>query len=68
MPRALIDGIDIAWERAGEGEPLLFLHGSGTTMAQMSLVRRPFEAALDVLTLDHRHRRVRRAGVAVHDG
>ncbi len=54
MPRALIDGIDIAWERAGEGERLLFLHGSGTTMAQMSLVRRPFEAAFDVLTLDHR--------------
>jgi pimeloyl-ACP methyl ester carboxylesterase len=54
MPRALIDGIDIAWERAGEGPPLLFLHGSGSSMATNVLLRRPFERHFDVLTLDHR--------------
>jgi pimeloyl-ACP methyl ester carboxylesterase len=54
MPRAFIDGIDIAWERAGEGDPLLFLHGSGTSMAMNVMLRRPFERRFDVLTLDHR--------------
>jgi pimeloyl-ACP methyl ester carboxylesterase len=54
VPRAFIDGIDIAWERAGEGDPLLFLHGSGTSMAMNVLLRRPFERRFDVLTLDHR--------------
>jgi pimeloyl-ACP methyl ester carboxylesterase len=54
MPRALIDGIDIAWERAGSGPPLLFLHGSGTSMAMNASLRRPLERRFDVLTLDHR--------------
>ena len=54
MPRALVNGIDLAWDRDGEGERLLFLHGSGSTMAQNSFLRRPFEDAFDVLTLDHR--------------
>jgi pimeloyl-ACP methyl ester carboxylesterase len=54
VPRALIDGIDIAWERAGSGPPLLFLHGSGTSMAVNGVLRRPLERHFDVLTLDHR--------------
>jgi pimeloyl-ACP methyl ester carboxylesterase len=54
VPRALIDGNDIAWERAGSGPPLLFLHGSGTSMAVNGVLRRPLERHFDVLTLDHR--------------
>lgn len=54
MPRALVHGIDIAWERLGEGPPLVFLHGSGSSMASNVLLRRPFERVFDVLTLDHR--------------
>lgn len=54
VPRALIDGSDIAWERAGEGPPLLFLHGSGTTMAVNTILRKPYERRFDVLTMDHR--------------
>ena len=54
MPKALIDGVELAWERAGSGPPLLFLHGSGTSMALNGFLRRPFERRFDVLTLDHR--------------
>jgi len=54
VPRALINGNDIAWDRAGDGPPLLFLHGSGSTVASNVLLRRPFERHFDVLTLDYR--------------
>lgn len=54
MPRALINGLDLAWDRDGEGERLVFLHGSSSTMAQNTFLRRPFEESFDVLTLDHR--------------
>ncbi len=54
MPRVLVNGIDLAWERVGEGERLVFLHGSGSSMAQNTFLRRPFEEVFEVLTLDHR--------------
>jgi pimeloyl-ACP methyl ester carboxylesterase len=54
VPRVLVNGIDLAWERAGEGPPLLFLHGSGSSMASNVALRRPFERRFDVLTMDHR--------------
>ena len=54
MPLAPVNGVDIAWERAGEGPPLLFLHGSGSTVISNTQLRRPFERHFDVLTFDHR--------------
>ena len=33
MPTASVNGIDLYYERAGEGPPLLFLNGSGATLA-----------------------------------
>ena len=33
MPTASVNGIDVYYERGGEGRPLLFLNGSGSTLA-----------------------------------
>ena len=54
MPLALVNGVDIAWERAGDGPPLIFLHGTGSSVASNVLLRRPFERHFDVLTFDYR--------------
>jgi 3-oxoadipate enol-lactonase len=54
MPLAPVNGVDIAWERNGEGPPLIFLHGTGSTVASNVMLRRPFERHFDVLTFDHR--------------
>ncbi|HEY4376010.1 MAG TPA: alpha/beta fold hydrolase, partial [Acidimicrobiales bacterium] len=54
MPTALINGIDVYYERSGDGPPLLFLNGSGATLATSKMILRPFAAAFDVAAHDQR--------------
>src|SRR5690242_18289093 len=42
----------LAWHRAGSGEPLLLLHGIGTTHADFAALRDGLDAAYDVLAPD----------------
>src|SRR5215218_4013886 len=42
----------LAWERAGEGEPLVLLHGIGTTRDDFVPVRAQLAAEYEVLTVD----------------
>jgi len=48
------NGVGLAYQRAGRGSRLLFLNGSGMTMTTSALLRKPFVASFDLLTLDHR--------------
>jgi pimeloyl-ACP methyl ester carboxylesterase len=54
MERIEVDGIELAVERRGDGPPLLFLNGSGTTLAATGMLRAPFEAAFEVVSFDAR--------------
>jgi pimeloyl-ACP methyl ester carboxylesterase len=42
----------LSWERAGSGEPLLLLHGIGTTRDDFSALRPALEDEFDVLAVD----------------
>jgi pimeloyl-ACP methyl ester carboxylesterase len=42
----------LSWDRAGSGEPLLLLHGIGTTRDDFSSLRPALEAEYDVLAVD----------------
>jgi pimeloyl-ACP methyl ester carboxylesterase len=42
----------LSWDRAGFGEPLLLLHGIGTTREDFSALRPVLEAEYDVLAVD----------------
>src|SRR3954468_14129071 len=42
----------LAWDRAGEGEPLVLLHGIGTTREDFFPVRAQLAAQYEVLTVD----------------
>jgi 3-oxoadipate enol-lactonase len=48
------NGIDIYYERSGSGQPLLFLNGSGSTLATSALLIAPFAARFDVVAHDQR--------------
>ena len=54
MPTAHINGIDIYFERKGDGRPLLFLNGSGATLASAGMLVQPFTEAADVVAADQR--------------
>jgi pimeloyl-ACP methyl ester carboxylesterase len=54
MPGARVDGIDLYFERSGSGPPLIFLNGSGTTLARTGMLVQPFTAAFEVLAFDAR--------------
>jgi len=54
MPTAALNGIEIYFERDGEGPPLLFLNGSGGTIAGSAMLLAPFRKAFDLLALDQR--------------
>ncbi|CAN5867556.1 3-oxoadipate enol-lactonase [soil metagenome] len=54
MPTAAVNGIDISFERKGEGPSLLYLNGSGSTLADTELVRAPFVERFDLLAHDQR--------------
>ncbi len=54
MPTAAVNGIEIVYERAGEGPALLFVNGSGSSLAESALVRAPFAGRFDLLAHDQR--------------
>lgn len=54
MPTARINGIEIFFERSGTGERLLFLNGSGATLAGTTVVMAPFAERFDLLAHDQR--------------
>lgn len=54
MPQVHVNGIDVYYERRGEGPRLLFLNGSGATLANSSMVIDPFAREFDVLAHDQR--------------
>ncbi len=54
MPTASVNGIDINFQRGGSGRRLMFLNGSGATLASTGLLLAPFEARFDLLAHDQR--------------
>jgi 3-oxoadipate enol-lactonase len=54
MPTAMVNGIDVYFEREGSGPPVLFLNGSGTTLETSALLIEPFRRQADVLAHDQR--------------
>ena len=54
MPTERLNGIDIYYERDGNGPPLLFLNGSGSTLATSKLLIDVFRRSFDVLAHDQR--------------
>ena len=54
MPNAELNGIDIYYERRGDGPPVLFLNGSGATLASSGILLDVFAARCDVLAHDQR--------------
>lgn len=54
MPHVTANGIDLYYERRGEGPPLLFFNGSGATLAQTGMLIDPYAARFEVLAFDQR--------------
>jgi pimeloyl-ACP methyl ester carboxylesterase len=54
MPTARLNGIDVYFERRGEGPPVLFLNGSGSTLAAMRVLLDVFADRVDLLAHDQR--------------
>jgi len=54
MPIASVNGIEINYERSGSGKRLLYLNGSGATLATSELVIAPFVERFDVVAHDQR--------------
>jgi 3-oxoadipate enol-lactonase len=54
MATAHVNGIEIYYEREGDGRRLLFLNGSGATVATTALLVDPFRARFDVVAHDQR--------------
>lgn len=55
MPKARIGDIDIWWERAGQGPPLLFISGTGGDLrVRPGILDGPYVKAFDVLAYDQR--------------
>lgn len=54
VPIATVNGIEINHQRSGVGRRLLYLNGSGTTLADSGLLLAPFEQRFDLLAHDQR--------------
>lgn len=54
MPSIHANGIDIYYERWGEGPPLLFFNGSGTTIATTKPMLEPYAGRFDLVVQDQR--------------
>src|SRR6476646_2978385 len=54
VPTASLNGIQIYFERAGSGPPLLFLNGSGSTLQSSELLINVFRSRFDVVAHDQR--------------
>jgi pimeloyl-ACP methyl ester carboxylesterase len=54
VPTARANGIDLYYERIGSGPPLLWLNGSGSTIAQVAPLLGPYTDRFEVLIHDQR--------------
>ena len=54
MPTARVNGIDVHYERGGDGPPLLFCNGSGATLVSSAPLIERFRQRFDVLAHDQR--------------
>jgi 3-oxoadipate enol-lactonase len=54
MPLASLNGIELYYERLGAGPPLLFLNGSGATVANTAPFVTPFAEKCEVVAFDQR--------------
>ena len=54
MPTAAVNGIELYYERSGHGPRLLFLNGSGSSIATSELLIKLFTGDFDVLVHDQR--------------
>ena len=54
MPNVRANGIDVYFERLGSGPPLLWLNGSGSTVAQVAPLLRPYTDRFEVVIHDQR--------------
>jgi 3-oxoadipate enol-lactonase len=54
MPTVAVNGIDVYYERAGEGPPLLFFNGSGATLETSAPIIEQFRRHFDVVAHDQR--------------
>lgn len=54
MPTAALNGIDIHYERSGDGPPLLFVNGSGSTLEEARPMLDRLRPHFDVLAHDQR--------------
>jgi 3-oxoadipate enol-lactonase len=54
MPTISANGIELYYERSGDGPRLLFLNGSGATLETSALLIKPFAEAFDVAAHDQR--------------
>jgi pimeloyl-ACP methyl ester carboxylesterase len=54
VPTAAVNGISLHYERRGSGPPLLFLNGSGATLATTGFLLAPFAERADVVGHDQR--------------
>ena len=51
MPTVAANGIDLYYEHSGDGPRLLFLNGSGSTLATSALLIKPFADRFDYRTV-----------------
>lgn len=54
MPTCAANGIEIYYQRWGEGPPLLFFNGSGTSLATTKMMLDPYAERFDLLVHDQR--------------
>ena len=54
MPTARLNGIDVYYERRGDGPPVLFLNGSGATLDGMRVLLDVFVDRVDLVAHDQR--------------
>ncbi len=54
MPSAQVNGIELYYERVGEGPPVLFLNGSGSTLAQVAPLLEMLARRVEVVAHDQR--------------
>jgi pimeloyl-ACP methyl ester carboxylesterase len=54
VPSVHVNWTELYYERSGEGPPVLFLNGSGSTLAQVALIISVLARSLDVVAHDQR--------------
>ncbi|MEO7428444.1 MAG: alpha/beta hydrolase, partial [Acidimicrobiales bacterium] len=54
MPTVRLNDMDVYFERSGDGPRLLYLNGSGTTLATAAMVLAPFREVFELAAHDQR--------------